>query len=124
MFISPNVSKTNPRKIISITAFLDNDEDLIRSESDLWYRVKNTLISMGHDVIKKQMTKDGHLVSDGVYYVRTRKQDGFGSYMIYDDRYAIRNIKDEMNTSGMVKLDVTGDFPAPQKSVKDWRPKY
>jgi hypothetical protein len=55
------------------------------SESAFWYALRNELRTLGYDVIKKRMSKDGHLVSEGVFYVRARKQPGF---MVWDGLYA------------------------------------
>jgi len=41
-------------------------------ESQLLYWIKRTLNSCGHDLIKKRMWKDGHMVSDDQLYLRTR----------------------------------------------------
>ena len=58
----------------------------IYSDSRLMYRVKLELNRQGHDLVKKLMYKDGHLVSEGQHYIRDRR----GRYAIYDYNYAIR----------------------------------
>lgn len=63
---------------------------------------------MGEDVIKKEMSKDGHMVSDHVYYVRSRKVGRPGAYAIYDANYAVRNAAEDFN-NGAVNL-VVGDM--------------
>lgn len=45
----------------------------VAGESELWHAIKLALIEQGHDVIKKQMWKDDHLVDENVYYIRQRK---------------------------------------------------
>jgi hypothetical protein len=54
------------------------------------------------DVIKKLMSADGHMVSDGVYYVRERKP----GLMFWDGSYAIRDLAKEFNAGRPVRLDV------------------
>jgi len=70
----------------------------IYSESLFWYKVKQELQKQGHDVIKKLMWKDGHLVSDKVYYIRERK----GKFAIWDSAYAVRFTYEPYNRDGIV----------------------
>lgn len=81
-------------------------ERRVKNESDLFYRLKTTLQDLGEDVIKKEMVKDGHLTSDGVYYVRSRKHKAPGAFAIYDGQYMVRNSAEDYNKAGMVKLDI------------------
>ena len=55
-------------------------------ESQFYHDLKVVLQGMGHDVIKKLMYKDGHLVDDNQIYLRDRKW----KYCIYDGEYATR----------------------------------
>lgn len=86
------------------------DERKPRTESDFWVMVKRTLQrDYGHDVIKKPMSKDGHMVSEGVYYVRTRKWGRVkkhiqGEYALWDDQYAIRDVAKELREKGVVNV--------------------
>lgn len=86
------------RKIIVLR---EEGEPRYRSESAFWYALRSALRAQGKDVIKKRMTDDGHMVSEGVYYVRERKQPGL---MIWDDSYQIRAVHHDFNT-GQVTLD-------------------
>jgi hypothetical protein len=52
--------------------------------------------------IKRLMSQDGHMVSEGVHYVRTRKpvqgRGGDGLYdAIWDEAYAVRDISTDFN---------------------------
>lgn len=81
-------------------------EKRVRNESDFFYRLRNKLISQGEDVIKKEMSKDGHLVSDGIFYVRSRHPGRKGTYGIYDASYALRDVSEIFNKEGSVRLSV------------------
>lgn len=89
-----------------VTVSADVAEKRIPSESAFWYALKKKLQSLGHDAIKKLMSKDHHLVSDGIYYVRHRK----GKWMIHDGNYALRLVHEEYNKTGQVRLCLVGDF--------------
>jgi len=58
------------------------------TESAWWYDLKKTLNAQGYDLIKKVMSKDGHMVGgdDYPYYLRDRK----GDYCFMDCDYALR----------------------------------
>lgn len=86
-----------------VTLTRESGERRAKNESDLFYRLRNVLKKEGEDVIKKEMSKDGHMVSDHVFYVRTRKIDGPGAYAIYDNYYATRDAAEEFN-NGSVTL--------------------
>lgn len=62
-------------------------------ESRLWYHIKQALIKQGHDVVKKLMVKDGHMTSEGVYYIRQRKWE----WCLLDEYYAIRLLSTAFN---------------------------
>ena len=95
----------------------------MKSESDLFYRLRNVLRRRGEDVIKKEMSKDGHMVSDGIYYVRSRNVRRPDAYAIYDSNYAVRDSAEEFNREGEVTLDMTGVYHVPTIHPKDWTPK-
>jgi hypothetical protein len=63
----------------------------LRNESHLMYRIKECLKAQGYDVIKKAMAKEGHLVSEHVYYVRSRQYKKADAFAIYDELYATRD---------------------------------
>ena len=60
------------------------------TESAWWYDLKKTLNAQGHDLIKKVMSKDGHMVGGDTYpyYLRDRK----GKYCFFDNHYAEREV--------------------------------
>lgn len=77
-----------------------------KDESHLFYLIRNQLRKEGEDVIKKEMSKDGHMISDNVFYVRSRKPKSAGSYAIYDSRYALRDSAEEYRKNGTVTLSL------------------
>jgi hypothetical protein len=86
-----------------------------KGESRLLHHVKLALIGQGHDLIKKRMWKDGHLVDDRQQYLRTRKSTGDSSrdIYIYNDHYAIWSAGERIMNDGTVTLAViTGVFDA------------
>ena len=99
----------------------DQGDKRVKDESDLLYRLRNFLIANGEDVIKREMSKDGHLVSDGVYYIRSRHHGRPGTYYIYDPNYAVRDLAQEYNDTGVVDLAI---YPAMEGQVdEDLRPR-
>ena len=95
------IIKLMDRKNGTIEIEKEDTDKKYYSESVLWYAIKKKLISMGYDVIKKEMVKDGHLVDDGQYYVRSRnKKKGF---WIYDPNYAIKALYHDFN-NGLLHL--------------------
>jgi len=89
----------------TVTLTREKDEPRVKNESDLFYRLRNVLKAKGEDVIKKEMSKDGHMISDDVFYVRTRKVNVKGAYGIYDPYYATRDAAAEYN-KGAVTFNV------------------
>ena len=76
----------------------------IYSESQLLYRVKVELNNLGYNFIKKEMVKDGHLTSEGQYYLRARKVKSLKSgeiYCIYDANYQVRDAAKDYNAGGV-----------------------
>ena len=84
------------------------DSPKIYKESQFWYELKKLLQKNGYDVIKKLMTKDGHMVSEGIYYLRSRKLKAQGATMIWDANYQIRFTCEPYNQNGEVTLSVEG----------------
>jgi hypothetical protein len=76
------------------------------AESRLLHYIKKALIAQGHDVIKKRMQKDGHMVgNEETQYIRSRKiQNGKPYMMIYDGMWAIRQLQEEWNDKREVTL--------------------
>ena len=80
----------------------EDGDKRMSTESQLLYHVKLELQKQGHDVIKKRMWKDGHMVSDHCQYVRERK----GKFGIWDEQYPIRDIVEDFRKVGRVVLSV------------------
>ncbi len=78
----------------------------LKSDSDLFYQLRNLLRAEGEDVIKKEMAKDGHLISDGIFYVRSRKVGQPESFAIWDDLYQTRSSREDFNKEGEVELAI------------------
>ena len=53
---------------------------------------------MGYDMIKKLAYKDGHLVSDTMYYLRERKN----KFYIYDPEHSIRFAYQDYNNGKLI----------------------
>ena len=63
-------------------------------EPTVWYHIKKELNKQGYDFIKKELAKDGHMVNDGVYYIRSRDK----SISIYQSDYMADSIVDKYNS--------------------------
>ena len=91
----------------------------IYSESLLLYKIKQELIRQGHDVIKKRMWKDGHLMGDDkLQYIRSRNlskkfQDSHDFIMVYDGDWAIRAMETDYNNGRLVLNLERGDENSP-----------
>lgn len=75
----------------------------VRSESHLLYRIKIALNQLGHDLIKKRMWKDGHLVNDDVQYLRSRSPKS-PCLAIWNERYQLEDAGERFNKIGKVEL--------------------
>lgn len=75
-------------------------------ESQLLHAVKKALIEQGHDVIKKRMWKDGHLVDEYVQYVRTRNVKADHGIMVWNGNHQIYDAGERYNEDGTVTLHV------------------
>lgn len=84
---------------ISIDVIKESTDKRFHNESIFFYAVRNALSELGHDVIKKLMIKDGHLVSADQYYIRERK----GKWAVWWDYHAIRPAYRDFN-NGQVTL--------------------
>ena len=71
-------------------------------ESTVWYHIKEELNKQGYDFIKKEMAKDGYMIDDGVYYIRSRD----GSIRIYQGDYDRESIVDKYNSCRAFHLTV------------------
>ena len=65
----------------------------IYSESRLYYLIKKEVQRQGHDVIKKLMGRDGHLVDDKQYYIRERKW----KFALRDLNFSLRQLQEDYN---------------------------
>ena len=72
----------------------------IYTESAFFYAVKKLLNEQGHDLVKRNMEKDGHMMS-APYYLRDRKW----RYCWYDAYYAISNIAEAYHLNGKAILN-------------------
>jgi len=79
-------------------------------ESKLLYAIKQKLNSMGFDLIKKRMWKDGHLFNEMQQYLRTRKPTGDPNkdVMIYNGMWNIRGAEEDYNR-GCCRLALVRD---------------
>ena len=83
-----------------------------RNESAFWYALLQTLRLQGHtfwgrepvNLVKKVMSKDGHLVGGDTYpyYLRDRKW----RYCIHDPNYAVRDLAEELHRTGSITLRI------------------
>ena len=75
------------------------------AESAFWYALKKHLNSEGgYDLVKKVMSKDGHLMGGDTYpyYLRDRAW----RYCIYDDLYQLRLVNVAYNNGDIVRLPI------------------
>ena len=89
------------------------------SEGTFLHHIKTELQKQGYDVIKKNMSKDGHMVSDSENYIRSRKLTDDKGFMIYCGDYQIRKNFEDFNNRGEVTFSVDGTVS--QSSSKDHR---
>ena len=67
------------------------------NDSQLWHAIRNALIAKGHDVIKRLMWKDGHMVSDTQHYVRDRGS----AWCLHFSAYALRYMYEDFNEGSL-----------------------
>ena len=80
------------------------------AESTFLYHVKKALIAQGHDVIKKRMWKDGHMMDERQQYIRTRSRRSPKPHLyIWNDSWAVYDAGREFNYAGEVVLAVATD---------------
>src|ERR1022692_2379993 len=66
--------------------------------STLLYHIKLRLNSMGFDLVKRHMGKDGHLVDDMQQYLTVRKPTSKGPHIyIYDPSWNVRCAAEDFN---------------------------
>lgn len=76
-----------------------------KNESHLLHMVKTELNKQGHDLIKKLMWKDGHMVADTQHYLRSRNRQGH-NIAIYDGNYQIFDSCKMYNEDGIFKFNL------------------
>jgi len=83
-----------------------------QGESRLLYHLKKILNSMGYDLIKKRMVKDGHLTDEYKQYLRTRNPSGDPKkdICIYNHMYCIQGAEVDFNRNGQVTLKLLTDI--------------
>ena len=84
-------------------------------ESALLYAIKKQLSAQGYDLIKKRMSKDGHLMSDMQQYLRTRKPSGDPDKDIYiwNGHWQIEGAEVDFNAGQVVLMLKRGVFDNP-----------
>ena len=118
-------------KIDGATLVIEREEDdpkFYGGESRLFYRIKNNLNSMGFDLIKKRMWKDGHMVDDLQQYLRTRSCHSKSPHIyIYNNNWALFGAEEEWN-KGSVRLalgfDIWEKQPDARERVGTMLPRY
>jgi len=70
------------------------------AESTFLYHVKKEILAQGHDVIKKRMWKDGHLMDDETQYIRARDK----SWCVWNSSHQIFDAGIEFNEQGKIVL--------------------
>ena len=85
-------------------------------ESKLLHHVKKALIAQGYDVIKKRMSKDGHMVDEHQQYIRSRKahKDPKKNIAIWNRHWAVQGAEVDYNGCGEVVLSVERDIFNPE----------
>jgi hypothetical protein len=84
-----------------------------KNESAVWFALKNLLNSKGLDVVKKQAWQDGHMIPEGVYYLRDRKW----KFYFFDDLYQVRNIGQDLNKMGEAHIMVVWNSDTTNEKV-------
>jgi hypothetical protein len=80
-------------------------------ESRLLYHLKQVLNKRGLDLIKKRMSKDGHLVDDMQQYLRTRSPRSAKPHIfIFYEAWAIRGADEDFRKEGRVTFRVFRDI--------------
>ena len=92
-----------------VTIWREKGEPRVKDESQMLHRLKLILNERGHDLIKKIMHKDGHLVDGLQHYLRARKQNNLKRgriWAIHDPNYSIYDSARWYNQWGRVTLTV------------------
>jgi hypothetical protein len=91
-----------------------------KGESRLLHHLKVILNKRGYDLIKKRMTKDGHLVDSMQQYLRTRKPSGDPNkdLYIYNSMWAIQGADEDFRRRGSVSLRVESNVFNPRQGAR------
>lgn len=73
-------------------------------DSRFLYHVKKSLVRLGYDCIKKKAWKDGHLVDNEMYYIRSRDR----VWYLYDPRHAERSCARDFDNDRTIILSLVG----------------
>ena len=92
--------KVEKTDIGNVVVTRTEDSARIYKESKLMHHIANILKENGEDVIRKEMSKDGHMVNDGVYYIVDRKR----RYCYLDYDYEVRDICKDYNDGDYIVL--------------------
>lgn len=103
----------NESRTETITVYRDDDKK-VYTETLFWYKLKQLLQSQGFDVIRKEMAKDGHMVDDHEFYVRSRNLKKKKSFWIYDPYWNIDWTHAEYNKLGKVNLSIEYNVDKPE----------
>ena len=72
--------------------------------------VKLALIKQGHDVVKKRMWEDGHMIDEKQQYIRTRSKTSPQPHIyVWDNHWNVRNSAEDLNDAGEVTFAVERD---------------
>jgi hypothetical protein len=72
----------------------------IYTETAFWHKLKKTLnYNFEYDLVKKEISKDGHMMGP-CYYLRDRRW----RYCFRDNLYCSRNIAKDFNEQGRVNI--------------------
>lgn len=74
------------------------------ADSRFFYLLKKVLNARGFDLVKKQMCRDGHMISEGQFYLRARKyvKNPRHNIAILDHRYCLRSVAEDFNKGDVV----------------------
>jgi len=96
-----------------VTFYREDGEKAIGKETEFFHKAKVLLNRFGFEFIKKLMYKDGHMVSDYEYYIRSRlpnpkrdKTHNRGIFCLHDTMFNIRQIHTEFNKQREVTLAI------------------
>lgn len=94
------IDLTHPWKIIIRREV--TDPKFYDKDSIFLHHAKKALQRLGYNCIKRLAYKDGHLVSDGLHYLRDRKY----RWHCWDPDYAVRSIARKFDTDGEAILRI------------------